>query len=301
VSVSPAIAIVMANLLNTEAELLWDWQGFETTVMLSELKRVVANYNDIPIHPPDRPVLELLSRLPAQNNASTCLIPVVSRYNVVLNAPQAPYADVIAPYRLVQAKFSKKFSKSKVVLDLEEELDKMGLLKNTVNCSLQQDITSRLYEMWEGLVVAPPPSLSIPFEMKATPDRFECYPFNTLTTPQSVEQPAVLFYNATLGRIVVTKSEAKRLYASDENRQRLVSAVQAMNELGPLRAFHEHRPITAVFATNGESFRIKKTKQTKAFTIERKDVDWQGKLKDSSQLDEFVELRDNVEIRFPFF
>ena len=48
-SMSPAIAIVMANLLGLEANISWDWQGFEFNVMLGELKQVIVSLDSLDI------------------------------------------------------------------------------------------------------------------------------------------------------------------------------------------------------------------------------------------------------------
>jgi hypothetical protein len=295
-SMSPAIGIVMANLLNAEARLSWNWEGFEINVMLSELKRVVANSEDIPKHP-ERPIIELPSRFPATSNASRCSIPVVNRYSVVLNGARAPYADVIAPYRLVQAKFSANPRTTKA-LYLKTELDKMGLLKRTVTFELQQNITSRLHLMWESLDVVPQPIKPKRLKKIEVTDRSEVYPYNTLTVPQSVEKPAVIVYDAKTRICSVAQNTFKSMSPGDQ--KSLIGAVQAMNELDMKTELAE--TVFAVFATNCDSFRIPKREKMEAFVIERKDVDWQGKLMEKAIPKDLAnELRANVEILFQFY
>jgi hypothetical protein len=58
----------------------------------------------------------------------------------------AQYADVIAPFRLLQVKHSRD-SGNVQRLDLEKELNKMGVTLST-KYRLQQAVTSVLYWMW---------------------------------------------------------------------------------------------------------------------------------------------------------
>ncbi len=78
-----------------------------------------------------------------------------------------------------------------------------------------------------------------------------------------------------------------------------------MNESGPLLEFNELRPVYAVFATNGDAFNVPKNgvTMTKAFSVERNDVNWQGVVTTSiPELDVVAkELRSNVQIRFQFY
>lgn len=295
---SPAIAIAAACfLLNAETQLSWNWERFETKLMLSELKRVVANSVDIPKHP-ERPILELSFRLPTNSKANRCSIPVVNRYSIVLNGANAPYADIIAPYRLVRAKFSENPTTTKV-LYLKKELERMGLLKHTVDCELQQVITSTFCVLWEMVEVVPQATKRKHFKQIEVTNRSEAYPYNTLAAPKSMEKPVVITYNTATRTFSITEKVIK--LQRKEERLALVAAVEAMNELKPsIKEFVQ--PVTAVFATNCVSFRIVNTKETDSFTIDREDVDWQGVLKTKTiSKDLSNELRTNVQLCFQFY
>jgi hypothetical protein len=69
---------------------------------------------------------------------------------VVVNAPNASYADIIAPFRLPRATF--RLAATTVTdqsLDLQGELDKMGLT-NSSKHTKQQSLTSVLYQDWNS-------------------------------------------------------------------------------------------------------------------------------------------------------
>jgi hypothetical protein len=156
VSMSSAVAIILAKLLNANASLAWDWQAFDATVALCEWKSMVSHSESIPNNV-DRTILELPTLLPSvqapddKNAEFVFKVPVVNNCTVVVNAPRAPYyADIIAPYRLVQAKYSNQGANAtKYYLNLITELNKMGLTKTTdPKWRLQQAITTVLYPMW---------------------------------------------------------------------------------------------------------------------------------------------------------
>ncbi len=151
ITMTPAIAIVFANLLTINIEMSWDWHSFDTTVMLSEMKRMIARSQHVPKYP-DRCILQLLCPLP-DGSQTRVSIPVVDKYTVVLNGPEADYANVIAPYRLVRTKFSKD-NHVPFALDLQGELDTMGLTHSSDHV-LHQLITSVLWRFWEKGQEAP--------------------------------------------------------------------------------------------------------------------------------------------------
>jgi hypothetical protein len=238
ITMTPALAIVVANLLNADAKVSWDWQGFETTVMLSEMKRMIVHSQEFPIdtiHYPDKLIVQLQSPLPASRTTRNVSIPVVNKYTVVLNGPKAKYADVIAPYRLVQAKFSKDNGKA-LNLDLLAELNKMGLT-SCKDHTLHQFVTSVFWNFWETGQEAPSWLVgeSIP-QMVDKDDRFECYPFNTLNK-----------------RVVY---ETFKMVKGSSNDKKWVLKGENDEEVALPTAFHPDRPVTAVFATNCSEFRI---------------------------------------------
>jgi hypothetical protein len=292
-SMTPALAIVVANLLSTEAKISWDWQGFETTVMLGELKRMIVHAQDFSTHP-DKPVLQLQSPLPADPATKSFSVPVVDRYTVVLNGPKAEYAHVIAPYRLVQAKFSKDNTKP-LSLDLQNELDKMGLTHSSEHL-LQQYITTVFHTFWRKGLEAPSWTAGESILQLVNKNmRFECYPFNILNKKIVFEHPKVI-----QGRL--------------EGEKCMIDEDATGERFEWLATFDKSQPVTAVFATNCREFTLKIRKRDKSTatstTIEYEEetvairhshVDWQGKLKKEVGVFSQLGLRENVKISFLFY
>jgi hypothetical protein len=248
-SISPALAIVMANLLlNAEADITWDWQSLKSMVMLSELKQMIVTSQNVPPSQ-DRFVVSLRNPLPDSNVSFS--VPVVGNGTVILNGPMATYADVIAPYRLVQVKFSIDDMSTKDLF-LEDELSKMGLLRSKKNL-LQQYMTRILYNMWEGSGDTPPAVVNTKVHGMIKKYRFTCYPFSTLNARQTFEELEMVDGKLEKDRLVVT---------GDIPYPNLDSV------------FSANRPVTAVFATNCKEFELKPS----SIIINPNDVDWEGKL-----------------------
>ncbi len=279
VSMSPAVAIVLANLLNAEAISARGWQKFESTITLCEWKWMVAHSTTIPSSV-NRTILELRAPVPMKRHQGTkrgfdINVPVVNRFTVVLNGPRAPYADVIAPFRLVQAKFSEKVDDQPKDLDLLHELGKMGLTTNS-EWRLQQALTSVFHTMWESEEEV----------ASATEDRLDCspdvmnayYPYSSLLVRWIHEKHPEINLNFVIRSDSVTMIE-------QEERQ-----VKVLKDLDP--------PITAVFATNCKEFVLEGSK----IHIGPSDVDWEGNLTPEKKLPPHVLrcLRKNVLIRFIF-
>jgi hypothetical protein len=109
---------------------------------------------------------------------------------VVMNGPSATHADVIAPFRLVRTLFSKGVAAKTQTLNLQGELNKMGLT-NSPDHTMQQVVSSVLYQKWgsrERILAAP--------QVVATPtpsyqDRSEYFPGDRLISEFPSETPAV--------------------------------------------------------------------------------------------------------------
>ncbi len=290
VSMSPALAIVVANLLSTDAKISWSWEGLETSVMLSELKRLVVNWEDTP-KDLDGLVLQLPSALPAGPASKMFSVPIVGRYTVVLNGPLAKYADVIAPYRLVQTKFSKDNNKA-LFLDLQNELNKMGLTRSKKHV-MQQWITTVFHVFWDfgvdsGLSWLKAESL---LNLVNKNCRQEYYPFNTLNSKLTFQYPR------TVQGIKVQDEWLIRWAPTDE-------------KFDWLAAFNGRCPITAVFATNCKAFKFNVKRERKEgdkvveyeerIILSREDTDFEGIwMPDGDQFAKLC-LRDGVQIRFIF-
>lgn len=286
-SISPALVLVMVNFLLTDADIAWDWQGFETTAMLSELKRMVVKSQHIPEHL-DRLVLAWQLPVPATDTYFEA--PMVDNCTVVLNGPGAAYADVIAPYRLVQAKFSSDDSQVQVI-DIQTELDMMGLTFSSDHV-MQQHLTGAFYTMWK---LSPP----IPQSVKKTTShvvnkkyRFECYPMNTLNSRKMLVESA--FVVGILEEKWPDNEPHENKTLQHETSLKVNGGGIGASDL--LREYDKSHPVTAVFATNCKAFWL----TCGAMNIDPNDVDWEGKLK-SKSLPNGLSVRKNVEIRFLFY
>jgi hypothetical protein len=275
VSISPALAIVMANLLlNAEADITWDWQSLKSMVMLSELKQMIVTSQNVPPRQ-YRFVVSLRNPLPDSNVSFS--VPVVGNGTVILNGPMATYADVIAPYRLVRVKFSVDDDTNTQRMDLGGELGKMGLLRSDTDHVLQQYLTQILYDMWEKSVDIPPVVVKTSVHAVNKKHRFTCYPFNSLNKRCILEEPHVIVGTLQKNRLVVVEGDVVACPSLD-------------------RVFAESRPVTAVFATNCKAFEL----ESSTITIHPNDVDWEGRLM-GKKLHVISTLRENVDFRFLFF
>ena len=124
VEVSPAITIVLHYLLGAGSGFKASWSEFEGLAALHEFA-LVAIKND-----PSQKVMltKLPARFPPSNwKGGSINLPVLDKFTVAINKEVASYADVIAPYRLIQCKFTEDVGLNPVNLYLQEEIEKMGL------------------------------------------------------------------------------------------------------------------------------------------------------------------------------
>ena len=133
VSLQPAMYIALAAALHCKDYMVTsDWQTFEPIVMLAELKHMVAHFTDLP-NGSERTLMGMRYPFPAVgNDCESFTIPKVTRFTLVRNPLMSSYADVIAPFRLVRAKYSEDVSVP-TFLDLAKELNKMGLCTNILS------------------------------------------------------------------------------------------------------------------------------------------------------------------------
>jgi hypothetical protein len=124
VSVTPAITIVLAALLGTTAFMQTNWSGFEMVVALNELFELEREAGDDQLH--EFPILQLDKPYDARKGKTNLEVPKMTSSMVLINGSKASYADVIAPFRLIQCKHSE--SDTPTTLYIGDELKKMGLL-----------------------------------------------------------------------------------------------------------------------------------------------------------------------------
>jgi hypothetical protein len=257
VSVTPAISIVLAELLCQNARINWNWQGCEATAAMGEWKKMITEIKGKNFSS-SCGITYLRTPVPAGGAKVRFTLPLVGSSSVVLNGPMAPYADVIAPFRLVQAKFSAK-PKAHLIVDFDTEMGKMGLTDDP-NFRLQQAVTSVLYLMWpERRTIAGGKFASFGCgkdeECKDKADeeayeetRGEHYPYQTLLSGYTP-----LFTTASF------ILDDQRLYVLADDNDVEATNLITKRQIKVMEDFTSQR-VTAVFVTNAESLILKKEK-----------------------------------------
>jgi hypothetical protein len=287
VTISPAVALVLVTLLNEKASFSWDWHAFESTVAMCEWQRMVHSNGGTPNHV-GRTILDLPSPFPYvvvdadEEDDIEFTVPIFSRFTVVSNTWNTAYADVVAPFRLVKARYSATGAVQ--YLDLYEELSQLGLTRDP-NWQLQQAVTSVLFKMWDKDAGT---SSTTKVEIGRTGDNQNGYClFNSMVNRWIHEKPAELVCH-------LKQSSNSVKVVGDETQF----------EVKVLEAFDEEHPVSAIFVTNSKQFDVTVGTGPMSNTtmqVGREDVDWEGKLTAKVLPDDLVSsLRENVEIRFMF-
>jgi hypothetical protein len=117
-------------------------------------------------------------------------VPIVSESSVLLNGDMASFADVIAPYMLLQAKHA---SGKRVKVDIEHELGKCCLLKS---CKDNNQVLRGLLAVWSGAVatrfqaaarISHPEGSATAARVPAPHDLSTAYPENAVTYGDPVD------------------------------------------------------------------------------------------------------------------
>ena len=122
IEISPAIAIVLFYLLGIGSGLKGSWNNSGFLAALNKVAHLVVNNK-----PGVKPQLVKLSKPLLLTNWGckvTLFLPLLDKFSVAMNGKMALYADVIAPFRLVQCKY-KQDHDSGVDLFLVNEMTKM--------------------------------------------------------------------------------------------------------------------------------------------------------------------------------
>ena len=138
-SVTPAIAIVLFNMAGVFTGILAGWRGEEEVAALyaalqAILDRFRKHVEDLKgkntakdglVEQFDESLSELyvcrLQKLVQSNKVANVNIPIVPKQSILLNAERASFADVIAPYQLLQTKHT-SIPDASVAVDLDEEM-----------------------------------------------------------------------------------------------------------------------------------------------------------------------------------
>jgi hypothetical protein len=242
VSVTPAITIVLAALLGTSAFMQTSWSGFEVIVALSELFKLVREAEDAPL--PKFRIFQLDKPYAVKVSSCNLEVPEMTRSMVLINGSKASYADVIAPFRLIQAKHSE--TGGLTTLYIGDELMKMGLL--TTSTTAQKVFAAEQYRIWEasdnpGAASQSNQSTASVGQPNAENAVRGLYPASTLVSKQVKTKPTCRTY-----RRHVDTYENEMWYrtpVAETDRTNIKSEVDRSKQL-----------VTVVFVTNGSGFKI---------------------------------------------
>jgi hypothetical protein len=287
VSMTPAITIVLAELLCQKARIRWDWQGCQNNAAVGEWKRMITEMNASDL---TSKCGIIYMRSDVVQDASRFTLPLVGRSTVLLNWPISLYADVMAPFRLVQVKCCVN-KEQDLILNFDEEMGKMGLTTSRAH-RLKQAVTSVLYSMWQE-------RLGIETDENSKFKRLDCYegarcehyPFEALLTGYvPVQKTASFMIHARKPQVLPNDGDVEATKIINEKRIKI------------LEPFSAELPVTAVFVTNVNSFELAHQWRRSTFTIRRDDVDRQGVLKEEPLPDYLLRnLRKHVDVRFLFY
>jgi hypothetical protein len=215
-----------------------DWSGFETVVALNELFKLVRETDDGRLH--EFRILQLDKPYDARKNSCTLEVPEMTSSMVLINGSRASYADVIAPFRLIQAKHSE--SDTPATLYIGDELMKMGLLRTSiipdkVFAAAQYHIwvasDSRVAALQSNQSTAP---VDQPNAERASPRGL--YPASTLVSKQGKTKPTCRTYKKSTNR--------KWHQMNDQTNGNPVFDYNVRRS----------KTTTVVFVTNGSGFKI---------------------------------------------
>lgn len=133
------------------------------------------------------------------------LVPIVGKDIVLINRDKAAFADVIAPYMLIQS--TQQHSKKKADIHLHEEMKKCCLLRKVENDPRYHPrLLQGLIEVWRGNLqpernaVADREDHNLPPKTDRKPQWFKAFPENLLHLVPEVEN---VEYTAIVGNDIM--------------------------------------------------------------------------------------------------
>jgi hypothetical protein len=305
VSVTPAISIVLAELLCQKTRIIWNWRGSENTAALGEWKKMITEMKATDCSS-SCGIIYLQTPVPASSEDVTFTLPLVGRSTVLVNGPMATYADVIAPFRFLQTRFAVDVNQD-VSFNFAEAMDEMGLSSKSTY-RLNQAVTSVLYKMWQRSFTSENDGQDGRFARLdcCEGDSCEHYPFEPLLSAYTPGGKTASFI--VRKKKAVKKKEAGVLLEDvddvlpDDNNVEAINLINATKEkcIMILQPFSIEQPVTAVFVTNACGFALKHQGKD-PIIVTRGDVDWQGVLKKPLPPHLVKGWRKHVNVRFMFY
>ncbi|KAL7577219.1 hypothetical protein ACA910_003549 [Epithemia clementina (nom. ined.)] len=282
VDVSPAITLVLFALVDVLGDVFSNWSGFEVLVAMIEIHHLVVKQTDKDFQVR---LVKLKKPFPPTVWRKNLDVPILESDCVYLNGANAPFGDVLSTGRFAQAKH--KTSTEQLILDLQDELSKMGLVNGDNNNNKACAATTALMQEWlmgSNHSINKVPQGQTPKKEKMESDTIDqARAEGALLQQKIIEFDKYKQFSCTENHSKVTLSHDSTTYTSDD----------------PLPA-----QVEAVFYTNASQFKIKGLKRTETMIISPSDlVNHLGDLK--PEKDQWVKnnikgLRDGVSIRFVF-
>ena len=161
ITVSSAVAVVLFSMLETSARIFTTWKAQERISALYAFRQEVLKYlgrfgpsgtncrKDFDNHLANLRLVQVLKPVPPTNCKYSFEIPKFTKNVIWINGDKARFADVIAPYMLIQCKHSIHPDKA-LEVDLSKELSKCGLLRNDDPNSGGRVALRAIWAMWSG-------------------------------------------------------------------------------------------------------------------------------------------------------
>ena len=270
VSVTPAIALVLATLLGSSASLVHRWAGFEAVAALNELFKLAREVESEEV--PEYKIVQLDRPYQATKTSKTLLVPVMDPFTVLVNGERASFADVIAHYRLIQAKHCEN-SNGTAQLYIKDELMKMGLLK----CSpfAKKVFARSLYQIWKTYTVSLAAQQEQATEhgsgeaLEVRQDR-SLYPASLLISERIKKKPVCWEFKEH-----GTKEKPEWSSTGDAENLRNMKCMEWVDNW-----VDSDKPLTVVFVTNGQKFQVYQKEENSR--VHQGDLDTEGTLRHSN-------------------
>ena len=161
ITVSSAVAVVLFSMLETSARIFTTWKAQERISALYAFRQEVLKYlgrfgpsgtnsrKNFDDHLANLRLVQVLKPVPPTNCKYSFEIPKFTKNVIWINGDKARFADVIAPYMLIQCKHSIHPDKA-VKVDLSKELSKCGLLRNDDPNIGGRVALRAIWAMWSG-------------------------------------------------------------------------------------------------------------------------------------------------------
>ena len=262
ISVTSAITLVLLAMLDVVGKLGRNWSDFEIICAMREIQHLVLTMEDKALKSKGVKLLSLKQPFPAPAATKNFQVPCLGTNVVVVNGMAAPFADVIAPYRVCQCKW-KKNCNDPAILDATEFI-KMGIVQTVkfqgvsgekpLQSQEQADLSRALilaleYHGWSSPMKDNTSQETMTTKTQITEKHGAFYPMDQLLPVGDFpsDQPHLISYSYS--------KETKSLLATCDDSPSEPDTHEATTfSVESTKATRE--PIVAVFYTNADSFKI---------------------------------------------